>query len=87
MSYCDILIPAYIIPPTTPNTAIIMRIIAQMGSSETLAGSGAGAISGPGTGAMAGPGTGAMAGPGIYTDGGRGVFGTKSFGHTIQAMF
>ena len=47
MSYCDILIPAYIKPPTTRKAAITMRIIAQMGSSDLV--TGAGAVIGVGT--------------------------------------
>ena len=41
MSYCDILIPMNIRPPTNINTAITMRIIAHMGSSDFGAGAGA----------------------------------------------
>ena len=52
MSYCDILIPMNVRPPTNINTAITMRIIAHMGSSDLVTGAGAGDITA--TGAVGG---------------------------------
>jgi hypothetical protein len=49
-------------PPTTRKAAITIRIIAQMGSSDFVAGAGTGDGTGTGVGAWMGAGTGTDAG-------------------------
>jgi hypothetical protein len=74
VSYCDILIPMNIRPPTNINTAITMRIIAHMGSSDLVTGAGAGASTGAGAWAGAVGGT-------------IGIPGVNATGQTAQAVF